>query len=474
MAAASETASIPVLGMTCASCSGRVERSLGKRDGVLAVRVSLASEKASIAYAPERIGLDELRAAIEKAGFEVGEDSTDGERERRERQRREERRDLVLFAASALLTLPLVLPMLLEPLGIGWALPGLAQLAVATPIQALVGARFYRGAWRSLRAGSANMDVLVALGTTAAFALSLAHLVFGGPLYFESSATVLTLILLGKTLEARARHQTTRAVDALVALRPETARIERDGEELEVALDAIGAGTVVIIRPGERVPVDGEIVAGESAVDESMLTGEPLPVDKAPGDAVTGGTLNGPGVLRVEARAVGEDGRLAKIIESVEAAQASKAPVEQLVDRVSAIFVPAVVAIAALTLVGWWLAGAPIATAILHSVAVLVIACPCALGLATPAALMVGTGVAAKAGILVRNAEALERAREVDTVVFDKTGTLTEGHPEVRAVRPIGMDASRLLDLTGRAQAGSEHPLARAILEALADLLLKK
>lgn len=460
-------------GMTCASCSGRIEKVLRKQPGVLSANVNLASEVGTVAYVPGRTDVDALIGAVERAGYGASKASTDEEqRQAREAaEERQARQELALLVASALLTLPLVAPMFLAPvLGYMPMPPAWLQLALAAPVQVLAGARFYRGALGALRAGSANMDVLVALGTSAAFLLSLVVMLQGGHhLYFESSASVITLILLGKTLEGRAKRQTTSALRALIGLRPRTARVLRDDTEVEVPVEAVGAGETVVVRPGERVPVDGEVLKGASELDESMLTGESLPVLREVGATVIGGSLNGSGLLHVQATAVGADARLQQIIDLVENAAATKAPVQATVDRVSAVFVPVVLVLALLTLVGWLIAGATLQTALITAVSVLVIACPCALGLATPAALMVGTGAAARAGILVRGAEALERARDVQVVVFDKTGTLTEGRPEV--VEVLGPDG--LLATVASAQQGSEHPLGTAILRAAEGLELE-
>ncbi len=455
-------------GMTCATCSQRVEKVLRRTPGVVSAQVNLATEVATIAHLPDQAVMDDLVRAIEDAGFGARTASTAAEDRavRQARDRAVDRRELALLGASAALSAPLVLPMFLMPFGVHWALPGWAQLVLALPVQIVVGGRFYRAAFAALRNRSTNMDVLVSLGTTAAFAVSLWNLVAGGPLYFESAAVILTLVLFGKHLERRAKRSTTAAIAALVALRPETAIVERDGRQLEVDAAAVGAGEVVVVRPGARIPVDGEVLEGRSAADESLLTGESLPVDKAPGDTVTGGSVNGSGLLRVRATAVGEDSALARIITLVEGAQAGKAPIQKTVDRVAEVFVPAVLTIAAVTLVAWTALGYSTEEALLASVSVLVIACPCALGLATPTALMVGTGAAARAGILIKDAEALEHAHNVDVVVFDKTGTLTEGRPEVRRVVASDGDETSVLAIAAAVQAGSEHPLARAVLAA--------
>jgi Cu+-exporting ATPase len=343
-------------------------------------------------------------------------------------------------------------------------------------VQFWLGARFYRAGWKALRAGSGNMDLLVAVGTSAAYGLSVYLLLTRADsmhLYFEASAVVISLVLLGKWLEARAKRQTTEAIRALQSLRPATARVRRDGIDSDVSIDTIRVGNLVVIRPGERVPVDGEIVEGNSQIDESMLTGESLPVDKQPGDSVTGGAINAHGMLVARTLAVGAETTLARIIRLVENAQAAKAPIQRLVDKVSAVFVPVVMGIALLTFIGWWALGGDAEQAILNAVAVLVIACPCALGLATPTAIMAGTGVAARHGILIKDAEALELAHKIRTVVFDKTGTLTDGTPHVAAcVASESSDRNEVLSIAAGLQAGSEHPLARAVLTEVATASL--
>ncbi|MES2643383.1 MAG: heavy metal translocating P-type ATPase [Myxococcota bacterium] len=474
-----QTARLAIGGMTCATCAQRIEKVLGRKAGVTTVQVNLATEVATVAYTPGAIDVPALVRAVEAAGYTAAPAPTDAaSRAAAEAvEATHARRDLAVLIGAAALTVPLVLPMVGHPLGFHWMPPGWVQLLLATPVQLVAGARFYRGAWGALRAGSANMDLLVALGTTAAFVLSLAMLASGGALYFESAAAVITLVRLGKYLEERAKRSTTRAIRALMELRPATARVLTNGLEVEVPAEAVGRGRVVVVKPGERVPVDGTIVRGESQLDESMLTGESLPVGRGVGQPVVGGSLNGDGLLHVEATTVGAESTLSRIVALVEDAQAAKAPIQQLVDRVSAVFVPVVIAIAAVTFVGWWLVGgAPIEQAIVNAVSVLVIACPCALGLATPTALMVGTGAAARAGILIKDAVALERAHAVNVVVFDKTGTLTEGRPEVREVlvtvasADVGGEGSEdaLLALAAAAQGGSEHPLAGAVIRAAA------
>jgi Cu+-exporting ATPase len=387
------------------------------------------------------------------------------------------RRDLAQVLIASALSLPLVAPMVLMPFGVDGMLPGWVQLALATPVQVWLGRRFYRAGWKALRAGTGNMDLLVAIGTSAAYLLSLYQLWPAGDphaghgaaphLYFEASAAVITLVLLGKWLESRAKRQTASAIGALMRLRPERARRRLgDGREEDLDAAAIRVGDLVVVRPGERMPVDGVVREGASQVDESLLTGESLPVAKRAGDRVTGGAVNGDGLLVVETLAVGAESTLARIIRLVESAQAAKAPIQHLVDRVSAVFVPVVLGLAALTFLAWWLVGdAGVETAIINAVAVLVIACPCALGLATPTAIMAGTGVAARHGILIKDAEALEVAHAIDTVAFDKTGTLTEGKPALVAFEALpGLDRAETLRLAAAVQAGSEHPLARAVL----------
>ncbi|WP_244890807.1 heavy metal translocating P-type ATPase, partial [Acidocella aminolytica] len=364
--------------------------------------------------------------------------------------------------------------MILRLTGSPFELPGWVELALATPVQFWLGGRFYRAGWKALRVGTGNMDLLVALGTSAAYGLSLWLLIRAwatgttpAALYFDSSTIVITLILFGKWLEARGKRQTGEALRALTALRPERARLrETDGSEREVAVNQVTVGDIVVIRPGERIPVDGVIQEGESAADESMLTGESLPVLKSPGDKVIGGAINGEGLLLVETRAVGAESALARIVRLVENAQATKAPIQKLVDRVAAVFVPVVLGIAAVTFLAWWLTTGQVEHAILAAVSVLVIACPCSLGLATPTAVMAGTGVAAKYGILIKDAETLEIAHRIDTVAFDKTGTLTEGNPSIIALEAVdGAQVAELLRLAVGVQQASEHPLAKAVRE---------
>jgi Cu+-exporting ATPase len=453
---------LAVQGMTCASCVARVEKALKKVPGVTDASVNLATEQATVHGA----GLDTgaIIAAVALAGYEAA--PVQSGQPRTVPPPRSGLQARWPVAAAAILSLPLILPMLVH----AWMLPGWLQLLLATPVQFWLGARFYRAGWKALRAGAGNMDLLVAIGTSAAYALSVYALLadpagHGMPqLYFESSAVVITLVLLGKWLEGRARHQTVEAIRALESLRPDTALVRRGGQDLELPLEQLRAGDVMVLRPGARVPADGRVLEGSSHLDESLLTGESLPVARGPGEPVLSGAVNGEGLLLAEATKVGADTMLARIIRMVEDAQAVKAPIQRLVDRVSAVFVPAVLLISLLTLLGWGLATGDWQQALLNAVAVQVIACPCALGLATPTGIMVGTGVAARHGILIKDAEALETAHAVRTVAFDKTGTLTEGKPRVVGLE--GADTGRLLALAWAVQQYSEHPLARAVAQA--------
>ncbi len=464
------TSTLQVEGMTCASCVARVEKALARVPGVASASVNLATEKAQVALTAANVDLAQLIDAVRKAGYEA---------RGIEAQARPGEAPAPAWpewwpvALAAVLSAPLALPMLGILFGREWMLDGWLQLALATPVQFWLGARFYRAGWRALKAGAGNMDLLVALGTSAGYGLSVyllfAHAEHGMPhLYFEASAVVITLVLLGKWLEARARRQTTQAIRALNALRPDRARVRRGGIEEEIALERVQVGDLVVVRPGERVPVDAVVVEGASDIDQSLITGESLPFARHENDSVTGGSVNGQGLLLVRTTAVGAESTLARIVRMVESAQAKKAPIQRLVDRVSSVFVPVVIAIAFATLLGWGLATGNWEAAIMNAVAVLVIACPCALGLATPTAIMAGTGVAARHGILIKDAEALEVAHGVKVVAFDKTGTLTEGRPELVAFEAADGDHAALLAAGAAIQAGSEHPLARAVLAAAA------
>ena len=457
-------------GMTCASCVARVEKALIKVPGVLGASVNLAANTAELKLLAGT-SADALLAAVDRAGYTARVQADGSTPERRPDH------EGWLVALGVLLAAPLVLPMFGDLLGRHWMLPALWQFLLATPVQFGLGARFYRAGWKALRAGSGNMDLLVALGTSAAYGLSLWlwwRDAAGMPhLYFESAAVVIVLVRLGKWLEVRAKRRTLKALDALRELRPETATVRRDGVEQRIALAELRPGDLMIVRPGERLPADGEIIEGRSHLDESMLTGESLPVAREPGQVVAGGALNGEGLLVLRTTAVGTETQLAHIVRLVESAQAQKAPIQQTVDRVAAVFVPVVVFIALLTGAGWVWAGVGAEAAIVNAVAVLVIACPCALGLATPAALMVGTGLAARRGVLVRDPQAMEMMRQVTVIAFDKTGTLTEGRPRVVALHPAdGGDEAALLSDAAALQAGSEHPLARAVTELAAQRTL--
>ena len=461
-------------GMTCASCVGRVERALAAVPGVVSATVNLATEGATVALQPGG-NIAALLAAVERAGYAAQEIDADSGATALPRPGHDAGWRVAL---AGLLSVPLILPMLGGLLGAHWMLPAAWQFLLATPVQLWLGARFYRAGWAALRAGSGNMDLLVALGTSAAYGLSLYLWSQGvAHLYFESAAVVITLVLLGKWLEARAKRRTLQALQALRALRPDTATVRRDGVERSVALNDVKVGDEVVVRPGERVPVDGLLIEGASHFDESLLTGESLPVAKDASDAraggarVTGGAINGEGLVVIRTTAIGAETTLSRIVRLVESAQAKKAPIQKTVDRVSAIFVPVVVAIAVLTLLGWGLFNGDWPAAVVHAVSVLVIACPCALGLATPATLMVGTGLAAQHGILVRDVQALEAMRGVGVVAFDKTGTLTEGRPKLVAIECVeGGDRDALLQEAAAVQAGSEHALARAVTQAAARL----
>lgn len=460
---------LSVQGMTCAACSSRLERVLKRLPGVTKASVNLATEQAEVVAPAGVVDYISLILAVKKAGFDAtpydNGESAQQEREIAAQEALKQQQQTLLIAA--VLSLPLVLPMLLYPFGVHWMLPGWLQWLLATPVQFWLGKRFYTGAYASLRGGSGNMDVLVVLGTSAAWGLS-TWMMFqdNGHLYFEASAMIITLVLFGKWMEARAKQKATSAIKALMSLRPETARVERQGVLLDMPVSAVTVGDIIVIRPGERVPVDGVIVDGVSQLDESMLTGESLPVMKAVEDTVIGGSVNGDGLLRVRATDLNERSMLARIIQHVENAQRSKAPIEKLVDQISAVFVPVIVAIAALTFLIWWLYFNDASQGFIAAVSVLVIACPCALGLATPTALMVGTGVAAQNGILIKDAQALEEIHRCDTVVFDKTGTLTAGQLQVVGVETAtSMDEETLLRLCGSAQQGSDHPLSKAVCE---------
>jgi Cu+-exporting ATPase len=474
---AKATVDIPVTGMSCANCAMTIERTLNKKvPGVVKASVNFASERASVEYIPSLTGLDEMIQAIQKAGYGAirPDDALEGEDAELQARRAEIRDQTAKFLAGLAFTIPLFILSMGRDFGFfgPWAQEPWVNwlfLALATPVQFYTGWDYYSGGFKSLRNRSANMDVLVAMGSSVAYFYSLVVVVapsLGHHVYFETSAVIITLIKLGKMLEARTKGKTGGAIRKLMKLRPKTAFIEVDGKEKEIPVSQVRVGDRIIVRPGESFPVDGAVLDGESSVDESMLTGEPIPVDKQAGDTVAAGTINGEGRLRMEAKKIGKDTALARIIRLVQEAQGSKAPVQALADRVAAVFVPAVMGIALFTFILWWVIGGEFVPAMIRLVAVLVIACPCALGLATPTAIMAGTGKGAERGILFKNSEALEVSSKLDTVVLDKTGTITVGKPAVVDVffadGPFTGE-NELLRLAASAERGSEHPLGRAI-----------
>jgi Cu+-exporting ATPase len=477
---------LPITGMTCANCAATVERTLNKKvSGVVEASVNFATERASVEYIPGVTSVANMIRAIEGAGYGVVQAAEgaetpleDVETKAREAEIADQTRKFWVGVAFAL---PLFLLSMARDFGLlgMWAHAPWVDwlfLALATPVQFYTGWDYYVGSYHALRNRTANMDVLVAMGSSVAYIFSLVVLIFrpeGQHVYFETSAVIITLIKLGKLLEARAKGRTGEAIRRLMGLRPKTARVVRDGAEIDVPVEQVHVGDIVVVRPGERLPVDGVVVDGHSAVDESMLTGEPLPVDKGPGDEVVGATINKQGLLKFEATRVGAETALAQIIRLVQEAQGSKAPIQRLADRVAGVFVPAVIVIALVTFALWWVASGDFTTAMIRLVAVLVIACPCALGLATPTAIMVGTGKGAELGILFKNSAALETAHRLQTIVLDKTGTLTEGEPRVTDVLLAGKlvngetgdtdQSTNLLQLAASAERGSEHPLGQAV-----------
>ncbi|NLD49266.1 MAG: copper-translocating P-type ATPase [Clostridiaceae bacterium] len=466
---------LKISGMSCAACAAKIEKRLSKMEGVIKAAVNLATEKASIEYLPSRVKTSDVVKTIEALGYkaEKAEESRDREKEQREKEIKKLRIELI---ASALLSSPLIMAMLLTlvNLDIAFLHNEYFQLIVATPVQFIIGFRFYRNAYHALRAKSANMDVLIAMGTSAAYFFSIYNAFFAPhkegmmmkELYFEAAAVIITLILLGKYLEAVAKGKTSEAIKKLMGLQAKTARVLRNGIEEDIPIEDVEAGDVIVVRPGEKVPVDGIIVEGNSSIDESMLTGESLPVEKKAGDSVIGATINKFGTFKFEATKVGKDTALSQIIRMVEDAQGSKAPIQKIADQVSGVFVPAVVGIAAVTFFVWYLAVGNFTAGIVSSVAILVIACPCALGLATPTAIMVGTGKGAENGILIKGGEHLEMAYKLNSIVLDKTGTITKGKPEVTDIIPLGeMEKTELLKLAAMSEKNSEHPLGVAIYE---------
>ena len=459
---------IGIEGMTCASCVARVERALKKVPGVEQATVNLATESARVNMAQEPQAMARLLRAVRDAGYEPH------EMDDKQAGVKSTAASFMPVGMGLLLSAPLVVPMLASLWGVHWMLPAWVQFVLATPVQFVLGARFYKAGWHALKALSGNMDLLVSIGTTAGWLLSVWLWMTAMPghephLYFEGSAVVITLVMLGKWLEARAKQQTTEAIRALHALRPDKAHWLGPEGEVDVALSEVMADDYLVVKPGERFPADGRLIEGQTQADESMLTGESMPVHKEVGDTVTGGAINGQGRVVMQVQAVGSETVLARIIRLVEDAQAAKAPIQRLVDKVAEVFVPAVLIIAAVTLAAWVWAGAGWETAIIYAVAVLVIACPCALGLATPAAIMAGTGVAARQGILIKDAQALELAHKVEVVAFDKTGTLTVGKPRVREMVLLSdrHTLEQALLSAGALQMGSEHPLAKAVMDQL-------
>ena len=462
---------IGIGGMTCASCVSRVEKALAKVPGVSTATVNLATETARIHFAPLAQNQQmeaQLRRAVRDAGYEpvaanAAIDAPDAS----------PWAGFIPVAIGLTLSAPLALPMIADLFGKHWMLPAWLQFVLATPVQFILGARFYKAAWGALKAMTGNMDLLVAIGTTAGWLLSMWLWLTAEPdtmlhLYFEGSAIVITLVLLGKWLETRAKRQTTSAIRALHALKPDIAHVITLDGEVDVPIAEVLVGDTLVVRPGERLPVDGVLLEGHSQVDESMLTGESVPVHKEPDSKLTGGSINGDGRLVMLVKAVGSETVLSHIIRLVEDAQAAKAPIQRLVDQVSAVFVPVVLGIALVTLLGWYFTGHSFELAVIRAVAVLIIACPCALGLATPTAIMAGTGVAAKYGMLIKDAQALELAHKVDVIAFDKTGTLTMGKPRLTAfvLADTSTNEAQLLSMAASLQSGSEHPLARAVVDA--------
>lgn len=468
---ATDKVSLKISGMSCASCAAKIERTLANLPGVFSAAVNFAAEKATVEYDSGEISVADMKKAVADLGYKAFEadDKAAVDREKEARQR-EIRYQTFMFVFAAVLSVPLLAYMLSELFN--FELPEIMmnpyfQLALATPVQFIPGFQFYRGSYHALKARSANMDVLIAMGTTAAYVYSVAVTFFGeGPVYYETAAIIIALIILGKLLEAIAKGRTSEAIKKLIELQAKTARVIRDGKEMDIPVEEVEVGDIVVVRPGEKVPVDGVIIEGTTTVDESMLTGESIPVDKKPGDEVVGATINRHGLFKFKATKVGKDTALAQIIKLVEDAQGSKAPIQRLADVISGYFVPGVVIIALLTFGIWYLLQGNFTVALIHFTAVLVIACPCALGLATPTAIMVGTGKGAENGILIKGGEYLEKAHKLTAVILDKTGTITKGKPEVTDV--VSVDGAReeeVLRLGAIAEKGSEHPLGVAIVE---------
>lgn len=464
-----------VEGMTCAACSTRVEKVLNKIEGVAKANVNLSTNKAIVEFSSGAVEDETLINAVEKAGYKAEmemERDIDREKELREKEIKSLKSSFII---SAILSIPLFSAMFFHMAGVDNILTnGYFQLLLATPVQFIIGYRFYKGAFNSLRGGGANMDVLVSMGTSAAYFYSLYNLLTGvHEYYFEASAVIITLILLGKTFEAVAKGKTSEAIKELMGLQPKTARVIREGVEMGIPIEKVEIGDTIVVRPGERIPVDGIILEGNSSIDESMITGESIPIDKSQGDEVIGATINKFGSFKFEATKIGKDTVLSQIIKLVEDAQGSKAPVQRLADRISGIFVPVVVVIALVTFLGFYLVGGSFNTGLINAVAVLVIACPCALGLATPTAIMVGTGKGAENGILIKSGEHLERAHKMETIVLDKTGTITKGEPEVTDIISFkSLDKDELLRIAATVEKSSEHPLGQAIVRKGEEELL--
>ena len=473
-----QTETLQITGMTCAACSSRVERQLKKKAGVILVNVNLATEQARVQYDTEVLSAEDLINTVVKAGYGANKANQVSLEEQEARKEKELKQLKVELIISIVISAPLIAAMLLSFLGIHNGLTSILhnevfQLIVATPVQFIIGRRFYISAYHAIKNKSPNMDVLVVLGTTAAYLLSIYNgfiaeetAVYMGmkDIYFESSVTIITLILLGKYMEANAKGKTSGAIKKLMGLQAKTARVIRDGKEQDIPVETVYPKDIVLVRPGEKIPVDGMIIEGNSSVDESMLTGESIPVDKKPGDAVTGATINKQGAFKFEATKVGSETALSQIVRMVEEAQGSKAPIQKIADKISGIFVPAVIICAMITLVIWLIVSGNFSESLIHAVAVLVIACPCALGLATPTAIMVGTGVGAGQGILIKGGEYLELACKVETVVLDKTGTITEGKPALTDTVSLGsLSEEALMKYAAAAEMNSEHPLGEAI-----------
>ena len=475
-----EIIQLDIKGMTCASCVAHVEKGIKKLDGIDMASVNLATEKATVSYDPDSVEASSIIEAVIGAGYGASEaseaETDDAARERRNEEKKLKKR--IIF--SSILSAPLVMAMfaaIFKIQSLMFLHNPVLQLILATPVQFYVGRQFYRTAWKTLRAGSPGMDLLVVMGTSAAYFFSVFNGFFAASmavesrgLYFEASAIIITLVLLGKFLEARAKGKTSDAIRKLMDLQPKSAAVEREGEVLQIPVRDVIPGDIVLVKPGDRIPVDGEILWGNSSVDESMITGESMPVEKGEGDSLVSGTVNSYGSLRYRAVHTGRDSVLARIIAVVEEAQGSKAPIQKLADRVAAVFVPAVMLIALATFLIWWLAAGSFSSAVVAAVAVLVIACPCALGLATPTAIMVGTGLGARRGILIKNGEVLQLAGKLNAVVLDKTGTITLGRPELQRILPMaGSSEEELLRIAASLEQNSEHPLGMAIVNAAQD-----